>query len=74
MDLLSARDLMAADKTGTSDPYVVFTVNGERLYKSDVIKKALNPKWNRARFTAPIVCILCTFHFMRLIVFISNQE
>ncbi|CEG70147.1 hypothetical protein RMATCC62417_06095 [Rhizopus microsporus] len=54
VDLLSARDLMAADKTGTSDPYVVFTVNGERLYKSDVIKKALNPKWNRARFTAPI--------------------
>lgn len=74
MDLLSARDLMAVDKTGTSDPYVVFTVNGERLYKSDVIKKALNPKWNHARFTVPIVCILCTFHFMKLIVSISNQE
>lgn len=55
MDLVSAKDLMAADKTGTSDPYVVFTVNGERVYKSDTIRKTLNPKWQRERFTVPIV-------------------
>lgn len=46
---------MAADKTGTSDPYVVFTVNGERVHKSDTIRKTLNPKWQRERFTVPIV-------------------
>ncbi|CAO3663290.1 unnamed protein product [Rhizopus stolonifer] len=54
VELMSAHDLMAADKTGTSDPYVVFTVNGERMFKSDVIKKTLNPKWSQAKFTVPI--------------------
>lgn len=58
VDLISAHDLMAADKTGTSDPYVVFTVNGERMFKSEVIKKTLNPKWDHAKFTVPIVSIL----------------
>lgn len=55
VDLVSAQNLMAADKTGTSDPYVTFTVNGERVHKSDTIRKTLNPKWQRERFTVPIV-------------------
>jgi Ca2+-dependent lipid-binding protein len=46
---------MAADKTGTSDPYVVFTVNGEKVYKSNVIKKELNPNWTDEKFNVPIV-------------------
>lgn len=60
VDLVSARNLMAADKIGTSDPYVVFTVNGERVHKSETIKKTLNPKWHNERFTVPIVS---TFSF-----------
>jgi Ca2+-dependent lipid-binding protein len=57
VDLVSASNLMAADKIGTSDPYVVFTVNGERVHKSDTIKKTLNPKWHNERFTVPIASI-----------------
>lgn len=55
VDLVGAQNLMAADKTGTSDPYVVFNVNGERVHKSEVIRKTCNPKWTRERFTVPIV-------------------
>ncbi|KAI7885425.1 C2 domain-containing protein [Mucor mucedo] len=54
VDLVSATNLMAADKSGTSDPYVIFNVNGEKLYKSETIKKTLNPKWSRERFEVPI--------------------
>ncbi|ORZ18645.1 C2 domain-containing protein [Absidia repens] len=54
VSLLSAQNLLAADKTGTSDPYVVFTVNGERLFKSTVVKKTLNPEWKNETFTVPI--------------------
>ena len=53
--LLDAKELMAADKSGTSDPYVVFTVNGERVHKSATIKKSLNPSWKNETFTVPIV-------------------
>ncbi|KAI8138974.1 hypothetical protein BJV82DRAFT_628590 [Fennellomyces sp. T-0311] len=52
--LVRAVDLKAADKSGTSDPYVVFTVNGERVYKSSVVKKSLNPTWKNEQFTVPI--------------------
>ncbi|KAI9266580.1 C2 domain-containing protein [Phascolomyces articulosus] len=52
--LLDAKDLMAADKSGTSDPYVVFTVNGDRVHKSATIKKTLNPSWKNETFTVPI--------------------
>lgn len=55
--LLDAKDLMAADKSGTSDPYVVFTVNGERVHKSATIKKTLNPVWKNETFTVPIVSV-----------------
>ncbi|KAI9313877.1 C2 domain-containing protein [Dichotomocladium elegans] len=52
--LLKAHDLMAVNKSGTSDPYVVFTVNGERKYKSTTIKKTRNPVWNNESFIVPI--------------------
>ncbi|CDS11701.1 hypothetical protein LRAMOSA03964 [Lichtheimia ramosa] len=52
--LLRAKDLKAADKSGTSDPYVVFTVNGERVHKSSVVKKTLNPVWKNEQFSVPI--------------------
>ena len=43
--LVSASNLIAADKTGTSDPYAVLKFGGKKK-KSKVIKKTLNPVWN----------------------------
>ncbi|EEB86962.1 hypothetical protein MPER_15902, partial [Moniliophthora perniciosa FA553] len=44
--LLDGRDLRSADRSGKSDPYVVFVLNGQRVHKSETIKKTLNPDWN----------------------------
>lgn len=60
--LLDAKDLMAADKSGTSDPYVVFTVNGERVHKSATVKKTVNPSWKNEQFIVPIVSDYCAYH------------
>ena len=30
---------------GKSDPFVVFHLNGQRVYKSQTKKKTLNPEW-----------------------------
>lgn len=43
----SANNLPAADKSGTSDPYVVALVDGVKVWESHTIKKTLNPKWNQ---------------------------
>lgn len=56
--LLDGKNLMAADKSGTSDPYVIFTVNGSEVHKSEAIKKTVNPVWKNETFTVPIVSIL----------------
>lgn len=55
MTLLNAKHLKAVDKTGTSDPFVKFIINGEIVYKSAVIKKTLNPVWRDEKFEVPIV-------------------
>jgi len=44
--LLSGHDIHAVDRGGKSDPFAVFTLNGERVYKSQIKKKTLNPEWN----------------------------
>ncbi|KAJ3886025.1 C2 domain-containing protein [Lentinula edodes] len=44
--LLDGRDIHAADRGGKSDPFAVFTLNGQRVYKSQTKKKTLNPDWN----------------------------
>lgn len=43
IEILSGRDLIVADKTGTSDPYVKIDMGKEQLHKTAVIKKTLNP-------------------------------
>ena len=53
--LLSASNLMAADRSGTSDPYVIFVINGVKVYQSEVIKKTLNPVWKNQEFSTVIV-------------------
>lgn len=38
---------------GTSDPYVKFKLEGKQLYKSKVVYKSLNPRWNES-FSYPL--------------------
>lgn len=61
MTLISASKLMPADKSGKSDPYVVFSIDGEKVHKSATVKKNLNPKWKNESFTAPVVSDLQPF-------------
>ncbi|KAG0049221.1 hypothetical protein BGZ83_005948 [Gryganskiella cystojenkinii] len=51
--LVRAKNLVAADRGGSSDPYVVFKVNGKEVFKSDVVKKNVNPEYNET-FVVPI--------------------
>ncbi|KAG0276381.1 hypothetical protein BGZ95_007606 [Linnemannia exigua] len=51
--LVGAKNLMAADRGGTSDPYFIFRVNGKEVFKSDVVKKNLNPVYDET-FVVPI--------------------
>lgn len=51
--LRRGRDLVARDKSGTSDPYVKFKINGRLLYKSKIIYRDLNPLWDEI-FTLPV--------------------
>ncbi|KAK0208431.1 C2 domain-containing protein [Desarmillaria ectypa] len=43
VDLIDAREIPAADR---SDPYAVFTLNEQRVFKSQTKKKTLSPEWN----------------------------
>ncbi|KAI9500833.1 hypothetical protein BX070DRAFT_229963 [Coemansia spiralis] len=47
MRITSASNLPAADKSGTSDPYVVAFVDDVKVWESETIKKTLNPRWNQ---------------------------
>lgn len=38
---------------GTSDPYVKFKLDGKQFYKSKVVYKSLNPRWNES-FSYPL--------------------
>ncbi|GMC21781.1 unnamed protein product [Saccharomyces cerevisiae] len=44
----SAENLIASDLNGYSDPYLKYYINNEEdcAYKTKVVKKTLNPKWN----------------------------
>ena len=57
--LVRAKNLIAADRGGASDPYVVFKLNGKEVHKSEVVKKTVNPEYNET-FVQPIVriCLL----------------
>ena len=48
IEMLGAKDLAAADRGGTSDPYATVTVKaGTQTHykKTEVVKKSLNPTW-----------------------------
>ncbi|XP_068170218.1 multiple C2 and transmembrane domain-containing protein 2 isoform X2 [Antennarius striatus] len=40
-------------RSGTSDPYVKFKIEGKVFYKSKVVYKSLNPRWNES-FSHPL--------------------
>ncbi|XP_077567022.1 multiple C2 and transmembrane domain-containing protein 2-like isoform X1 [Stigmatopora nigra] len=46
ISLKHGQNLVIRDKRGTSDPYVKFKVEGKQFYKSKVVYKNLNPRWN----------------------------
>jgi len=55
VDLIDAVGLRSADRGGTSDPYAVFELNDEKIFKSAVVKRTLKPVWNET-FECPVVC------------------
>ncbi|KAI9485092.1 C2 domain-containing protein [Zychaea mexicana] len=51
---LKATNLTAADRSGTSDPFIVFSIAGEKVHKTETYKKTLNPVFKDEQFTAPV--------------------
>ncbi|XP_060779957.1 multiple C2 and transmembrane domain-containing protein 2 isoform X3 [Neoarius graeffei] len=48
INLKEGRKLAIRDRSGTSDPYVKFQIDGKTAYKSKVMYKNLNPAWNES--------------------------
>ena len=48
--VLRARDILALDPNGRSDPYCIVSVDGsaEQQQKTDIINATLEPQWNKA--------------------------
>ena len=46
VSIICGRELIAMDRGGTSDPYVMIRQDGEQLYKCSEKKKTVNPVWN----------------------------
>ena len=42
------------ERIGKSDPFVVFQLNGQKVYKSQTKKKTLNPDWHES-FSVQVV-------------------
>ncbi|XP_058501917.1 multiple C2 and transmembrane domain-containing protein 2 isoform X2 [Solea solea] len=54
INLKQGKNLVIRDKrAGTSDPYVKFKLEGKQFYKSKVVYKNLNPRWNES-FSHPL--------------------
>ncbi|KAF6766075.1 transmembrane protein [Ephemerocybe angulata] len=48
VELVDGNDIRAADRSGKSDPFALFTLDGAKVFKSDTKKKTLNPEWNES--------------------------
>ncbi|KAI0318989.1 tricalbin [Amylostereum chailletii] len=46
VSLVDGKGIHGADRSGKSDPFAVFTLNGTKVFKSQTKKKTLNPSWN----------------------------
>ncbi|KAF8577858.1 tricalbin [Ramaria rubella] len=48
VELIRCKDILAADRSGKSDPFAVFTLNDQKVFRSQVKKKTLNADWNES--------------------------
>ncbi|KZW02621.1 tricalbin [Exidia glandulosa HHB12029] len=46
--LVEGKEIHGADRSGKSDPFVVFSLGDQKVYKSEVIKKTLAPQWKES--------------------------
>lgn len=46
LNIVSGSALLSADRNGYSDPFVTVYVNRQKVFKSKIIKKTLDPVWN----------------------------
>ncbi|KAI0786120.1 tricalbin [Abortiporus biennis] len=46
VELMDGHDIHGADRGGKSDPFAVFELNGQKVFKSQTKKKTLHPEWN----------------------------
>uniref|UniRef100_A0A3P8TJ07 Multiple C2 domains, transmembrane 2a n=1 Tax=Amphiprion percula TaxID=161767 RepID=A0A3P8TJ07_AMPPE len=66
INLKQGRNLVIRDKrSGTSDPYVKFKLEGKQFYKSKVVYKSLNPRWNES-FSHPLQHIISSISLKEL--------
>jgi len=56
IDLLDGREIRGVDRSGKSDPFAVFSLNGHKVFKSQTKKKTIAPEWNE-NFEVSVVCI-----------------
>lgn len=69
--LNKAQGLRAKDRAGTSDPYVKFKIANKVLFKSRIIYKELNPKFDEF-LTLPIDNLLEPVQIKGKLFFIFN--
>ncbi|CAI2166045.1 12500_t:CDS:10 [Funneliformis geosporum] len=50
----NAENIPAADRAGTSDPFIVFTLNNEKVYRTRVVKKTCHPEFDE-EFTVKVL-------------------
>ncbi|KEP55097.1 calcium-independent phospholipase A2-gamma [Rhizoctonia solani 123E] len=48
VELVDGRAIHGADRSGKSDPFVVFNLNGSKVFKSQTKKKTLAPEWKES--------------------------
>lgn len=46
LNVIKANNLIAGDRNGKSDPYIVGFLNNRKVFKTETIKKTLNPEFN----------------------------
>ncbi|KAF9513783.1 hypothetical protein BS47DRAFT_1343789 [Hydnum rufescens UP504] len=70
VELIGATDIRAADRGGKSDPYAVFTLNRQKVHKSEVRKKTLSPTWDE---TFPLMVQSRVASLLEVEIFDWNQ-
>uniref|UniRef100_A0A672NJS9 Multiple C2 and transmembrane domain-containing protein 2-like n=1 Tax=Sinocyclocheilus grahami TaxID=75366 RepID=A0A672NJS9_SINGR len=72
INLKEGKNLVIRDRSGTSDPFVKFKLDGKNIYKSKVVNKNLNPTWNES-FSFPVRDLDQTLHLKVFILAISSK-